>query len=205
MARQGTKDRRKRLTGRLGGWSSSSSQDYLHLAHLLFCHSKSYAASCPGANCSKYTWAALPVLLAALQALVVEYEVIVNPEPSGNPPSDINAPEFIKRYGIAGDLLDNFNDLIELRNEVVHPAHAPTGTPDNWPAYLGRLKGLGVLETTGAADHDYALLSQIASHRLFEWAVQVVQSLYETVIRSDPQRALHFSPYLTSFDPPWFQ
>jgi hypothetical protein len=168
---------------------------------LLFRHSKSRQDE----NCSTYTWAALPILLAALQALVVEYEVVMNPLAASEPASDINGTEFVKRYGIAGDLLDNFNDLIEVRNEVVHPSHAPTGTPDNWPVYLARLKKLGVLESTGAADHDYLLLGQIASHRLFVWAVQVVRSLYEAVIRSDPQRAPQFEPYLTSFDPPWFQ
>lgn len=203
MTRRGTQDRRERVTTRHGGWSASSSQDYLHLAHLLFCHSKSYAAGCAGGNCSKYTWAALPILLAALQALVVEYEFILNPQAVAKP-SDINSPEFVSRYGIAGELLENFNDLIELRNEVVHPAHAPTGTPDNWPGYLTRVKKLGVLESTGAADHDYVLLGQIASHRLFAWAVQIVRSLYEVVIASDSQRTPLFAPYLTSFDPPWF-
>ena len=108
-------------------------------------------------------------------------------------------------YGISGDLLENFNDLIELRNEIIRPARAPTGTPDNWPAYPARVKKLGVLESTGAADHGYVLLSQIASHRLFEWAVRVVRSLYKAVLQSDPQRTSFFAPYLSSFDPPWFQ
>jgi hypothetical protein len=205
MVREGSKDRRERLTAGHSGWSGSSSQDYLYLADLLFGHSKSYAARCPGANCSKYTWAGLPILLAALQALVVEYEVIMNPQRTGEPPTDINRREFVERYGISGDLLDNFNDLIEVRNEVVHPSHAPTGTSDNWPAYLARLKKLGVLESTGAPDHDYLLLSQIASHRLFEWAVGVVRELYQVVIRSDLGRAAFFEPNLSSFASPWFQ
>jgi hypothetical protein len=204
MKRQGTLDRQERFDTKHGGWAGSSSQDYLHLAHLLFRHSKAYAAQCPGGNCSRYTWAALPILLSALQALVVEYEFILNPLATAKP-SDINRNEFVARYKISGELLENFKDLIELRNEVLHPAHVPTGTPDNWPAYLARIKKLGVLESTGAPDHDYVLLSQIASHRLFEWAVQVTRGLYQVVIENDPQRRALFLPYLSSFDPPWFQ
>ena len=203
MSRGGRRDRIERLSAKRSGVAATSSQDYLHLAHLLFAHSKAYAANCVGGNCSRYTWAGLPMLLAALQALVVECEFILHPAPSGAP-VDINTPDFISRYGITGDLLEDFRDLIELRNEIVHPAHATTGTKDNWPDYLIRIKGLGVLESTGE-DHDFVLLTQIASHRLFSWAVQVDRALYEKVIFSHPDRAPLIGGYLRSFDPPWFQ
>lgn len=202
MARQ---HREERFSKRRGGWAASSSQDYFHLAALLFRDSKSYAAQCPGGNCSKYTWAALPMLLAGLQALVVEYEFILNPVGPLAVPPDITEREFEKRYKISGELRANFRDLLEVRNEIIHPAHAPTGTPDNWPAYLTRIKKLGLLESTGIPTHDHVLLSQIASHRLFVWAVQVVRSLSTAVIQSDPLRASGFAPYLGIFDPPWFQ
>jgi hypothetical protein len=148
-----------------------------------------------------YTWAGLPMLLAALQALVVEYEFVLNPVATTKP-LDITSPAFVARYRISGDLLENFNDLIEFRNEIVHPAHATRGTPDNWPSYLGRIKKLGLLETARSPTNDDVLLSQMASHRLFEWAVLVVRSLYVAVIKSDPQRADFFLRYLTRFDPP---
>lgn len=202
MRRSGTTDRRERLSAKRSGVSATSSQDYLHLAHLLFRHSEAYAVQCVGGNCSRYTWAGLPILLAALQALVVEYEFILHPHPTTKPP-DIATPEFIARYGISGELLEDFKDLVELRNEIIHPAHAATGTTDNWPLYLARVKAKGILESTGE-EHDFVLLSQIASHRLFVWAVGIVRLLYEKVIISDPERMPLFAGYLASFDPPWF-
>jgi hypothetical protein len=144
------------------------------------------------------------MLLAALQALVVEYEFILHPPSTINPPN-INEREFVQRYGVSGHLLQDLNDLIELRNEIIHPAHVPTGTPDNCPAYLSRIKNLNLLNTTGAPDHDYSLLGQIASHRLFEWAIGVVRSLYGAVITSDPGRAARFQGFLDTFDEPSFK
>lgn len=98
MRRSGRNDRKERLSGKRSGVSATSSQDYLHLAHLLFRHSEAYAAQCVGGNCSRYTWAGLPMLLAALQAFVVEYEFILHPKPVA-PPLDITSSEFITRYG----------------------------------------------------------------------------------------------------------
>ena len=203
MSKLGWKDRKERLSSKRSGVSATSSQDYLHLAHLLFQNSAEYAARTVGGNCSRYTWAGLPILLAAMQALVVEYEFILHPAPDGNP-LDITKSEFVERYGIDGELLENFRDLIEIRNEIIHPAHAATGRSDNWPAYLDRIKSLGVLESTGEK-HDFVLLSQIASHRLFAWAAQIVSKLYEKVILSDVTRAPLFVGFLSSFEPPRFQ
>jgi len=183
---------------------ATASQDFLTLVARLFELSKRSAAKAVDGNSSWYTYAGLPMLLAALQALVVEYEYLLNPTGRLAPP-DINSPEFVRRYGIPDPLLDDFNDSIELRNEIIHPAHVPTGTPDNWPAYLRRVKDLGLLSTTGRSDGDYALLDQIASHRLFEWAITVVRSLYRLVIMSDPRRAPSFMGFYKMFESEWFK
>jgi len=124
--------------------------------------------------------------------------------PRTGAPADINTAQFVQQYGISGQLLEDLNDLIELRNEIIHPAHVPTGTPDNWPVYLTRVKTLGLLKTTGGSA-DYALLEQIASHRLFEWGIGVVQSLYRSVIMSDPRRAPMFIGFYDTFDSIWFK
>jgi len=143
------------------------------------------------------------MLLAALQALVVEYEHLLNP---GGPtvPADINRPEFVEQYRIPENLASDLDDLIELRNEIMHPAHVPTGTSDNWPEYLRRVKNLGLLNSTGTPNGDYDLLGQIASHRLFEWAIGVTRSLYEVVILSDSRRTPLFVEFLQTFDSVWF-
>jgi hypothetical protein len=137
-------------------------------------------------------FAGIPVLLAALQALVVEYEFIIAPL-KRRKPHDINAQEFLSDYAITGDLLDDLNDLIELRNEIIHPARATCGASDNWPPYLSSVKAKGLLTSTGNPKADYSMLAQMASHRLFI-----------RVIESDRDRAHMFRPFLQSFDPPWF-
>jgi len=109
-----------------------------------------------------------------------------------------------KRYGITGSILEDFKDLIELRNELTHPVHLPTGTPDNWPDYLRRIKSLGLLNTTGRTDGDYDLLAQVASHRLFRWAFGVVKAVFQAIVSSDPQRVLQFQDLLKNLEAPWF-
>jgi hypothetical protein len=145
-------------------------------------------------------FAGIPVLLAALQALVVEYEFIIAPL-KRRKPHDINAQEFLSDYAITGDLLDDLNDLIELRNEIIRPAHATCGASDNWPPYLSSVKAKGLLTSTGNPKADYSMLAQMASHRLFIWAVQIVQRLYIRVIESDRDRAHMFRPFLSALVP----
>jgi hypothetical protein len=81
------------------------------------------------------------------------------------------------RYGISASVLEDFRDLIEIRNEIIHPAPLPAGTPDNWPSYLMYVKQKGLLSSTGDPNADYIMLSQIA-HRLFGWSVEVTKVLY---------------------------
>jgi len=204
MPRLGTQDRRDRFKRRNAGSSGTNSQDLLVLVGRLFVDSKALAAGSVTGNTSSYTYAGIPMLLAALRALVVEYEFMLNPSATAEPP-DISSREFIQRYHVRGRLLQDFEDLLELRNEIIHPAHVMTGTPDNWPNYLRRVKELGLLNMTGAPDHDYGLFHQMASHRLFAWSIGIVRSLYEAVITSDPQRAPLFMPFLETFNAPWFK
>ena len=63
----------------------------------------------------------------------------------------------------------------------------------------------GLLNSTGDPEADYSMLSQIASHELFAWSVVVIKQLYMVVIESDPGRAPMFRPFLSSFDPIWFE
>lgn len=105
-----------------------------------------------------------------------------------------------ERYGVCGDLMEDLKDLIELRNEIVHPSPLPTGTPDNWPDYLRRVKQKGLLATSAGTVGDYLLLDQIASHKLFLWAAEVTKNLYSAVVNSDPKKIEHFKEFLTNFD-----
>jgi hypothetical protein len=203
MGRQGRREREARYQGHLSGWTATHSQDYLFLASRLYGLSYEEATKAAKGNASFYVFAGIPILLAALRALVAEYEFIVF-LPTRRKPPDVNTKAFVTDYAIVGDLLDDLNDLIELRNEIIHPAHATCGAKDNWPPYLTRVKGKGLLNSTGKPQSDYTMLGQMASHRLFTWAVGVTRELYVRVIESDPARALKFRPFLKSFDPTWF-
>lgn len=203
VGRQGRQQREARYKGNHDGTTATHSQDYLLLASRLYRLSSDEAARSVNSNTSYYVFAGIPILLAALQALVAEVEFIIF-SPKRRNPVDVNTADFLKDYGIVGDLQDDLNDLIELRNEIVHPAHATCGAKDNWPPYLSGVKKKGLLNSTGDPQSDYTMLGQIASHRLFKWSVGITQQLYRIVIESDPDRASMFRPFLGSFDPPWF-
>ncbi len=87
--------------------------------------------------------------------------------------------QFAQLYNVAGNLLE---ELIELRNEVIHPAHLATGTPDNWPAELRRTKARGILQSSEGPG-DYLFLEQMKSLRLLDWAMGVVGQLQSIVLR----------------------
>jgi len=139
------------------------------------------------------------MLMAALQAFAVEYERISYPSRMTKI-LDVNDQEFKARYGLDDALAQELDDLIELRNEIIHATHLPTGTKDNWPDYLRRVKAAGLLNSTIDSESDFVMLSQMASHRLFMWAVDVTRRLYERVVESDPERAPQFRPFLDSWN-----
>jgi hypothetical protein len=100
------------------------------------------------------------------------------------------------RYGATSNLLADLGYLVEIRNEIIHPVPLPTGTPDNWPEYLRKIKRKGLLSTTGDPDADYIMMSQIASHRLFRWAIDVTKQVYAVIVHSNPAKITMFLPIL---------
>ena len=79
-------------------------------------------------------------------------------------------------------MLEEFKILVELRNEIIHPAHMATGTPDNWPDTLRAFKERGLLSSTGDSPGDYLMLEQMKSLRLLQWAFEVVGRLRSVVL-----------------------
>jgi hypothetical protein len=139
-------------------------------------------------NWSRFVWAAFPMIASGLSALVLEQERILNnPDPTRMKVwMNGKLPEMFETlYGVSGDLLDDLKHFVELRNEVIHPHHTATGTPDNWPDYLRHIKDKGLLNTSGSAG-DFIMLSQMASHRLFTWAIGVENRLRAVVNKLDP-------------------
>jgi|GEM_PF-1902373 len=198
MLKNGRKERFERLTQRRAGAWETSSQDFLRLAGRLFRMSREEARSSRDQNHSDFTYAGVPLLLAAVQSFIIEYEGMLNLQPL---PDELSAPRGLavlleSRYSVTGDLLEDIRELVEIRNEIIHPVPLPPGTPDNWPDYLRRIKQRGLLSTTGDPKADYIMLSQISSHRLFEWAVEVTKEIYEVIVYSNPDKVLMFEPYL---------
>jgi len=150
-------------------------------------------------NHSRFVYAGIPLLLAAIWSFAIEYESIQN---LGPVPAELSTDPLVKvmqtRYGVSGGLLEDLRDLVEIRNELLHPIPLPPGTPDNWPDYLRRVKQKGLLASTGDPNADYIMFGQIASHRLFAWAVELTKRLYTAVVDSNPAKSPMFQPFLDS-------
>jgi hypothetical protein len=198
----GRGDRAGRLTeNRAGAWGTSSA-DFMHVVRLLFANSKSYADSIDG-NCSPYALPAIAMLLTSVRCLVIEY--------ASYPPADLAMLEaltegndfmaILSKYKIEDPLRSEALLMQELRHEILHPAHRPSGTRDNLPDYLRTLKQRGLLQSTGRADSDYIFLSQLQSHRLFEWAWQVTHGIVARVLHSDPEKHQTLENFLQNYEP----
>jgi pimeloyl-ACP methyl ester carboxylesterase len=87
-----------------------------------------------GGKTSKMVFAAIPLLLSSLYALIIECESIGVLTPPAVEPLESLPKVLSTRYGLSGELLKDFECLCEIRNEIVHPVPLPTGTYDNWPS-----------------------------------------------------------------------
>jgi len=149
-------------------------------------------------NHSSFAYAGIPLLLSAVQSFVIEYEKMLCLQPLSDALSAPSGLAFLleSRYGVSGNLLDNLRDLIEIRNEIIHPVPLPVGTRDNWPDYLRRVKEKGLLCTSGDPNADYIMFSQIRSHKLFQWAVEITESLYAAIVNSNAAKTPMFQRFL---------
>jgi hypothetical protein len=188
------REREERILEPKGGWAGTSSTDLFFLAEKLYGQAKSEAESLDG-NTSSYVWAALPILLSGLSATLVEQEaMLANQRQEERVQVLIDTaylPEqFNRLYRVSGELIEDLKILVELRNEIIHPAHMATGTPDNWPETLRAFKQRGLLSSTGDPTSDYLMLEQMKSLRLLEWAFEVVGRLRSVVLRHHGQPAM---------------
>lgn len=197
MPNIGRKDRLNRITQRKSGAWGTISQDILMVASRLYRLSRDESNSSSDKNNSRFVYAGIPLLLAAVWSFAIEYEGIMN---LGLVPTELSAEPLVSvletRYNVSGKLLEDLRDLVELRNEILHPVPLPTGTPDNWPDYLRRVKWKGLLSSTGDPNADFIMFGQIASHRLFAWAVDVTKCLYAAIINSNSEKIQAFQPFL---------
>jgi hypothetical protein len=195
----GTKDRKERLEQRKSGQWSTVSSDLLYLVSRLYKLSEKEADTSPGKRSSKMVFAGIPLLLSSLSSLIIECENIGTVTPAALDMSQPLPKLLSERYLMSGKLLKDFECLCEIRNEIVHPVPLPTGTNDNWPNYLRRVKDKRVAIEHPEPDTHYTFFAQMASHDLFAWAVVITREAYKTVIHSYPGQGGLFQLFLTTF------
>lgn len=205
---EGRNDRKSRLIDPKSGTWASSSQDFVRLANLLYEQSINYAKQTDG-NCSIYTLAGIPVLFSALRCVLIEMNTPLLPSAK-----NAGGPEKMKKLAESANdirfLLDQYQDrisdglkkklelLVEVRNEIIHPAHLPSGAKHNTPTYLGPLRHEGILQSTGK-ESDYVFIAQLQSHRLFRWAFEIAGEVVEIVITSHYGNNSIFQPMVESY------
>lgn len=206
MATKGRKSRGSRLTSTPhGGSCATSSQDYMNLVDELFQLSADWAEERGGGNGSLYTPAAIPMLFSAFRCLLIELNSQIslgrNPEALEQLAKNKNdVVVFSERYSPERGLLVDLELLHEIRNEIVHPATLPEGTPHNTPAYLIELRQRGLLQSTGKEDSDYIWSDQLRSHRLLIWAYEVIANSAIHAINSHDLHKLVAQGYTARYE-----
>ena len=181
----GKKFREQRITENYSGVWGSSSQDFVRLAFMLFKQSADYARN-TDKNCSVYTLAGIPMLLSALRCLLIELNSNMHSQMRIIPSEDLaksanDIQLVIDNYKLHEDLKSNLKYLIELRHEIIHPSHKPTGTRNNTPSYLSAIREKGLLQSTGEP-FDYIWTSQLLSHKLFRWAFEQITNTVKLLL-----------------------
>ncbi len=186
-----------------GAWASSS-QDFVHLAKDLFALSAKYSKKIDG-NCSPYTLAGVPMLFSALRCLLIELNSGMWGEPHQAVLDDLaerfnDVKPIVKHYPIPEDLQRHLGLLLQVRHEILHPAHRPGGEADNTPGYLRPLRELKVLQSTGE-ETDYPWISQLKSHRLFEWSFETIRSTVDLLLREHHVEPSQARDLMASYSP----
>ena len=98
--------------------------------------------------------------------------------------------EVIKDFDLPDELSEDIAALVQIRNEVVHPA-TPGLMTGTYPHYVKRFQELGLIDSH-TAESGAEVLSLIASHRLFEWAIKRCIELLHLIVASDPRESGYF-------------
>ena len=159
-----------------------------------------------GNNISPYPIAGIPLLVSTLRALLIEansgmYGADSDLGAMRRLATDQNEIELVaKKYiGVGSIAAQELSLLYEVRNEIIHPAHMPAGTSHNTPLNMLLLRERGLLQSSGKPDSDYTWLSQLQSHRLFQWSFVTVEQVAEAVLANHHSMqdfaALHLKCY----------
>jgi hypothetical protein len=184
------KQREARLRNRQsGGWGTTSAM-YFDAVKKVFQESEKTAASGP-AKSSCWVYAGLPILIAGVEAFLIEHQHLLNDSSNTQTLAGIATPkEVLGLYPLPDELRHDFEALVEIRNQVVHPSPLPFGRPE-WPDSLQRLRTQKVLDgNTPQSGAD--VLALLANHQVFAWAVEKCAEALDVVAESDRERASMF-------------
>lgn len=198
----GTEDRKDRaLNPKDGSWGSSS-QDLVRLSFLLFLKSKEYAEN-NGGNFSVYALAGIPALFSALRALLLEAQAGMYGDGRHEDNLRLLVGEKGKRgknewqficdtYDVDEQLIKNLQFAYEIRNEISHPSHMPSGTSSGTPEYLTLLREKELLEKG-------IWISQLQSHKLFYWVAEIVESVVAVILNNHHKNKKEMQAHLISW------
>jgi hypothetical protein len=184
------KQREARLRNRQSGSWGTTSTMYFHAVELVFRESAKAVADDPTKS-SRWVYAGLPVLMAGVEAFLIEHQHLLKDSSSIQTLAGVSSVrEVLKLYPLTDELRQDLEALIEIRNQIVHPSPVPFGRPE-WPESLQRLRDRKVLDGNTPQSGTYAL-ALLASHRVFEWAVERCAEALDVVADSDAERSWMF-------------
>ena len=95
----------------------------------------------------------------------------------------------VEHYPIPAELQHQLQLLLQIRHEILHPSHRPSGEKSNTPAYLQPLRDERLLQST-EQESDHIWLAQLQSHKLFTWAFETVRYTVDILIRDHAMTGL---------------
>ena len=184
------KQRQERLRNRESGSWGTASATYFHSVQNVFHESEKAAADSP-AGSSPWVYVGLPVLMAGFEAFLIEHQRLLKGKSSFKKLAGVDGlREVLNQYQLPDELRLDIEALVEVRNQIIHPAQVPFGKPE-WPKSLQRLRDRGVLDGNMPQSGTDAL-DLLAKHRLLEWAAARCAEALDVVADSDPERAWMF-------------
>jgi len=159
----------------------------MRLAGLLFDASEAYSSKFDG-NISIYALAGIPMLMSALRCLLIELNggallsAKVMPKVRERLATDQNETAILcDLYPVPSALAERLHLLLQVRHEIIHPAHRAGPRATNTPEYLVILRELKLFQSTGGGS-DYVWLEQLQSHRLFRWSFETIQQTVDVLL-----------------------
>jgi len=171
-----------------GSWGTASAT-YFQSVQDVFRESEKAAAESPTGS-SRWVYVGLPVLMAGLDAFLIEHQRLLSNSTLKELTGVDGVREILMQYQLPDELRLDMEALVEVRNQIIHPVPVPFGKPE-WPHSLQRLRDRKVLDGH-VPQSGTDVLALLASHRLFEWAVERCADALDVVAACDPERAWMF-------------